>query len=206
MTTRNELISYALDFTSYLLAQLNGINRVILFGSVARGDFGSKSDVDLFIDTKNAKLEKEVLNLAETFHRTQKSKSWKLKGVNNDLSCIVGDLDGEEWKDLKRGMVNNAIILYGKYKAAADKIRQYTLFSFGNIKPESKRVALHRQLFGFEQEKRKYQGLTTKFQLVRLGSGTILAPIEYALELKNVFKERKIPVKLYDVWSDYNLT
>lgn len=205
MINRKELISYALDFTSYLIGQLEGISQVILFGSVARGDFDRQSDVDLFIDTPNPRLEEEVLNLAETFHQIQKAKNWKLKGINNRFSCLVGELDSREWKDLKRGMANNALILYGKYKAAADKIHQYTLLSFRNIKPEGKRVALHRQLFGFKQGKKKYLGLAAKFHSVRLGTGTILAPVEYALEFKKLFKKKKIPVELYDVWSDYSL-
>lgn len=205
MSERNELISYALDFVSYLISQTKGIERVILFGSVARGDFDEESDVDLFVDTKNSKLEKKILKLKDNFEKTEKAKRWSLKGISNPFSCVVGDLDSKEWKDLKRGMVNNGIILYGKYKAIGEKIYQYTLFSFEGIKPESKRVGVFRKLFGFKTGKKKYPGLVGKYEMVRLGKGNLAVPAEKVLEMKKFFKEKKVAVKLYDFWSDYEL-
>jgi predicted nucleotidyltransferase len=205
MNKRNELISYALDFVAYLINKVEGIDRVILFGSVARGDFDEESDVDLFIDTKNKKLESKILRGNNNFEKIEKAKRWKLKGVNNPFSCIVGELDSEEWKDLKRGMINNGVILYGKYKAVSERIYQYTLFSFEGIKPESKRVGIYRKLFGFKAGKKRYPGLVEKYDLIKLGKGNIAVPVERALELKTFFRKRKVLVKLYDFWSDYEL-
>ncbi len=55
MLEKNELIAYASDFVSYLLSKFKEgeINRVILHGSIARGDFDEESDIDLFIDVKD---------------------------------------------------------------------------------------------------------------------------------------------------------
>jgi len=39
MPQKNEIIAYALDFVSYLILKIENINRVILHGSAARGDF-----------------------------------------------------------------------------------------------------------------------------------------------------------------------
>ena len=50
MIEKNELISYALDFVSYLVGKGKNINRIILYGFVARGDFDKESDIGLFID------------------------------------------------------------------------------------------------------------------------------------------------------------
>ena len=54
MIERKSLIGYAAGFVSFIMDSRVGedINRIILFGSVARGDFGKKSDIDLFIDTE----------------------------------------------------------------------------------------------------------------------------------------------------------
>jgi len=49
-------IIYASSFVTYLLAHLknlNNITKIILFGSVARGEATKESDVDLFIEIKN---------------------------------------------------------------------------------------------------------------------------------------------------------
>lgn len=202
---RNEMISYALDFVSYLIGRLASIDRIILFGSVARGDFNRESDIDLFIDTKDKKIEKDVKKLADAYSKTSKARAWQLKGIQNTFSCIVGILDSEEWKDLKRGMVNHGLILYDKYKATAEKIHQYTLFSFENIRPESLRVTVNRALFGFRVKSKKYPGLAERYGLVKLGKGTILVPVEHSLKIKSFFREKKITVKVYDIWSDYKL-
>ncbi len=205
MLNRAELISYALDFVSYLMAWSKDIERVILFGSVARGDFDEESDIDIFIDTSNKKLEEKVLKIIENFGQTQKAKNWELKGVRNHFSCIVGKLDSPEWKDLKRGMANNALILYGKFIASPKKTHHYILFSFEQIRPESKRVGIHRALFGFSRRKKRYKGLADKFGIVKIGKGGILVPVEHALALKQLFKGKKVTVKVYDIWTDYSL-
>ncbi len=203
---RTEMHSYALDFASYLLGNTKGIHRIILFGSVARGDFDQESDIDIFVDTKDKKLEKTIVKLTESFYGTEKAKRWKLKGIASHFSCMVGELDSPEWKDLKRSIINHGIILYGKYIAEAEKVHQYTIFTFGNIAPESKRVVAHRKLFGFNTKKQKYPGLVYTLDVVKLGKGCLLVKAEHVTELKDFFRKNKVAVKLYDVWSDHKLT
>lgn len=206
MNTRNELIGYALDFASYVIEKSEGINKIILFGSVARGDFDTKSDIDIFIDTTHKKLDTQIPKLVESYYATSKAKTWNLKGIKREISCVVGELDSEEWKDLKRAIMNTGIVLYGKYHGAAEKVHQYLILSSGPIRSESRRVSAHRSLYGFTVGKIKYPGLVEKYHTVKLGTGCLLIPIEHALEMKKFFQERKIAVKLYDVWSDSGIT
>ncbi len=205
MLEKNKLISYAMDSASYIISKAEDINRIILHGSITRGDFDEESDVDLFIDAKNKKLEKTISSILENYYKTEIYKKWELKGINSPISVIVGNLDSDEWKDLKRAMMNTGIILYGKYKAEAEKVNHYTLFSFENIKPDKKRVAVHRKLFGFTLNKKNYPGLIEKLNAIKINKGTILVPIEHVAQLKECFQERKITPKLYDFWSDTKL-
>ena len=73
-----DLIAYAMDFSSFLIQKTSGekIKNIILFGSVARGEAGKESDVDLFIDvTKtNPALEKSIRNSSDTFKITNQKK------------------------------------------------------------------------------------------------------------------------------------
>ena len=202
MASQNELISYALDFAAYIISQTAGINRIILFGSVARGDFDQESDIDLFIDTKNKKLEIKMPQIIDSYTHTVKAKSWRLKGVTNDFSCKVGELDSKLWTDLKRAMLTHGIVLYGAYQERAEKVFQYSLFLFDKIKPESKRVSLHRTLFGFRTGSKKYSGLMSKYQFMKIGKGSILVSRQHTLQLKQLFKEKKVSVKIYEIWSD----
>ena len=88
MLNKNELIAYALDFASYLISKVGKIDRIILHGSVARGDFDEESDIDLFIDSRE-KIEKKVNKLIDSYYKTKKFKEWELKGVSNEFSCIA---------------------------------------------------------------------------------------------------------------------
>lgn len=204
MPERNEFIAYAMDFSSYLISKIKEIDKIILYGSVARGDFGEDSDIDLFIDTQK-KTEKKVNKVLENYYKTNKFKEWKLKGIQNPLSIIIGDLNDNEWKNLKRAIINTGIILYGKYKSNVEKINYYTLFSFENIKPDKKRVAVFRKLFGFRMDKKRYSGLIERIKGIRTGKGTVIVPIEYVDKLKRYFQKKRVSVKLYDFWSDTKL-
>ncbi|MBS3080276.1 nucleotidyltransferase domain-containing protein [Candidatus Pacearchaeota archaeon] len=201
MTENNELISYAMDFVSYLLSKVNGINRIILHGSVARGDYVEDSDVDLFVDAKK-NIEKEVNKALENYPKTKKFQEWKFKGIENEISIIIGNLESREWRDLKRSMMNTGIILFGKYKSEVEKVNHYVIFSFENIKPNKKRVLVYRKLFGFKQGKKEYKGLADEIKAIKIGKGALLVPIEHANELKKYLHNIKISLKLYDVWSD----
>lgn len=204
MAKRNELIAYAMDFASYLILKEPGIKRIILHGSVSRGDFDEDSDVDLFIDIleHDKRIDKKINDATDNYYKTKKFKEWELKGINNPISLIIGNLDKEEWKDLKRSIINTGIVLFGKYKEEAEIIKQYTLFSFENIKPDKKRVAVFRKLFGFKLKNKAYPGIISKYGGIRAGKGAVLVPIEHTIELVKYFNEKKVSVKMHDLWSD----
>lgn len=201
MPSKNELISYAMDSASYLIGKFDKIDRIILHGSIARGDFDEESDIDLFIDS-NEKNVKKINKILEDYYKTNKFKEWKLKGIENPISIITGKLDSEEWKDLKRSIINNGIILFGEYTANTEKINSYTLISFDNIKPDKKRIAIYRKIFGFKVGKKEYPGLVQKLNTKKIGKGTILVPSQYVKEFLGYLKSKKVTPKLYDLWSD----
>ena len=205
MAQKNELIAYAMDCASYLISKIEDINKIILHGSISRGDFDEDSDIDLFIDTNNKNAKNKIEKILENYYKTNKFKEWELKSIKNPFSLLVGKLDSEEWKSLKRAIMNIGIILYGKYKSNAEKINQYALFSFENIKPDKKRISIFRKLFGFKMKNKKYAGLVEKINAIKIGKGTLLVPIEHVNELKKYFQDKKVVVKLYDFWTDYKI-
>jgi len=205
MPEKNELLSYAMDFASYIILKTEGIRRIILHGSVARGDFNENSDIDLFFDS-DKNLEEKIKKLAGEYCKTKKFNEWNLKGIENPFSIIAGNLDGKEWKKLKRAIINTGIILYGKYKEDVNKINQYVMLSFENIKPEEKRVSVYRKLFGFNIGKQKYPGLLKEARGVRIGKGVVLIPIENISKIEDYLREKKVSVKIYDVWSDSKIS
>lgn len=202
---KHEIISYAMDFASYLVSRVGGINRIILYGSAARGDFDEESDIDIFLDVSDARVKNRIKNMTENYYATSKFREWKLKGIENNFSVIAGNLESNEWRDLKRAIMNTGIVLYGKYKAEAEKIFQYVIFSIENIKPEKKRVAVYRKLFGFQSGNIKYPGLIEKVQGKKIGKGVIIVPSDKNDELREYLKKKGISTRIYDVWSDDQL-
>lgn len=201
---QNELISYSMDFAAFLVRNLKDTQRIILHGSVARGDFNRDSDIDIFVDA-DEKHNKKIQGLKDNFYKTESAKKGELKGIKNQFSIIVGNLDGKEWKDLKRAIINTGILLYGKYKSNVERVHVYSLFVFENIKPDKKRVAIFRKLFGFKMNKKKYPGLVERLHGVKLGKSAALIPIENAKEIKDYFYKKKINFKVYDLWSDVKI-
>ncbi len=198
----SESIAYAMDFASYLVSKIAKIDCIVLHGSIARGDFDDKSDVDLFIDTREKNSENQIKKAEDDYLKTDKYNRWSLKGYTYPFSLIIGRLDSSEWKDLKRAIANTGIVLYGKYMASAEKTHQYVLISFESIKPESKRITVYRKLFGFTQGKKQYSGLASKALALKIGKSALLIPLSYAKEIINYFYDKKVAIKLYDVWSD----
>jgi predicted nucleotidyltransferase len=196
----NKLIAYALDFTSFLLQKTNykeEIINVILFGSVSRGEAGKESDVDLFLDTvkDNPKLEKECTKILNDFEKSVKYKNyWKPLGVSNQIKLSIGILNN--WKSLKPSIIANGITLYGKFKSEIKEGKHETFFIWENIQPNSTRVLINKQLNGFVQNNKFYEGMVQKYDGERLGKGCIVVPLEHSNLFLKYFHKYNIPVKI----------
>lgn len=201
---KENLISYAMSFVSFLLDEpiSKKIDKIILFGSVARENFDEESDIDLFIDTK-ANIEKEILKISSLFKESETHKKWVLKGLKNEISLKVGNLN--KWQ-LKRDILTDSIILYGKFKEIPEKMEYYLLLtlSFKNFK-KSHQVKLWRRLYGYKQKvgNKVYEtiGLVKKLDGKRIESGIIL-PIKNKKELLDFLNKEKINYNLSEIWSD----
>ena len=151
MIERESLISYAMSFASFLLDSKIGtkISKIILFGSVARGDFDEASDIDIFVDT-NAKIEKDVDRLMTLFMSSKTYEAWKLKGVKNDISVKTGYL--EKWS-LRREIISSGILLYGKYNELPKNAKYYEMIKIDLKKfKTSDQVRIWRKLYGYREK------------------------------------------------------
>ncbi len=201
MLKRNELIGYAMEFSSFLVSKVKEIDKIIVYGSVVKDEFDENSDIDLFIDASD-KFENKIKKSLEDFYKTENYKKWKFKGLDNEISLIVGRIDSEEWKELKRAVITNGITLYGRFSSDIDENKGYALFSFENISPESKRVSIYRKLFGFKLGKKKYVGIIDELNGKRIGKGVVIIPLENSQKLKEILKRKKVEYKIIDLWTD----
>jgi len=205
MKARNNLISFAMAFASYLLQNLkqeSAVRNIVLFGSVARNDFDKESDIDIFIDTKE-EIEKEANDILDSFYSSIiYKKYWKLLGIENEISLKVGDLD--KW-ELKRSIISHGIQLYGKYYSEIEA-RLYSLFVIEFKGKRSEKLKLWRQLYGYSQKikNKQYiqQGLIKEYSIRRIGPAVLLVPIENENKLRQFLTENKISHKVIEIQTD----
>lgn len=197
------LIAYALDFASFLLEKLGKgaekINSIILFGSAARGEASEKSDIDIFIDlaSDEKRTGKTIERVAGEFYESAIfRKYWKLLGIKNEINCVSGRLD--EWKDIKRSIISDGIILYGKYKGQINEGKNYAILSWKSVKPETKRAVFNKKMFGYKQKEKFYSGILQKYSGEKLDN-TVLIPMEHANDAIRLFRKMKITVKIRNV-------
>ncbi len=199
-----ELISYAMDFASFLIQNLKDkekIKSVILFGSVARGEGSKKSDVDIFVDVflKSKTLEKSILEIKESFFDSIKFKDyWEPLGIDNEINVIVGKLDN--WK-LKDSMLGSSIILYEKYSPKLDDGKNKVILFWDAIKNSSRRVMLNKKLLGYSHYGKKYKGLLEIYGGFKLGANVILIPVEQLNLFLKEFRKFNAKVKIKRIFE-----
>lgn len=202
---RNELISYAESFASFLLDSIGSdkIRKIILFGSVARGDFDRESDIDIFIDSTHD-IEDSVRSALKMFRESETNRKWALKGIKNEISVKVGDLD--RWR-LKRSIISSGIMLYGKYTESPKGAKQYLLISLRfKGKKRSEKMRIWRKLYGYRQKlgKRTYEslGLLGKLGGKKIENALILVPMERRNEIIEFLNKHNLKYRVNEVWSD----
>ena len=207
---RNEILSYVCDFVSLLMSNAgNDLKDIILFGSVARGDFDEESDVDIFVNASKEKIihVQGAVNKSVNEFELISSKTWKLKGIDLPIKCIVGDIEAEKWSALRREIISSGICLYGKYKSAQKGLSQRFLFSFGlaNLRHKNQ-VSIVRNIYGYSsgagKKAHKVSGLLEKLGGQKLNPGVVLIPAESYKEFYEFLKSKKVSPKIIEVWAD----
>jgi len=193
--------SYASYFVSYLLFNLRkteNISKIILFGSVAKGQATKDSDVDIFIGVKKKfkGFEKEVFDLEKKFYSSREALIFKSKGIENKINIILGKL--EDWKDLKESIEGTGILLYGNYLSSDVEGKKHVLFYWSKI--WKNRGAFLNRLYGFSSAGRKYAGMIEKLGGKKLGKSSFIIPIEHREEFVKLMKHYEVDVKMIEVW------
>ncbi|MDI6738253.1 MAG: nucleotidyltransferase domain-containing protein [Nanoarchaeota archaeon] len=206
--TRGIIIAYVYDFLSCLFEKKVPVKRIILFGSMARGDFDGESDIDLFIEpkqeSKTKEIEMQIKEIKKEFESV-KEHTWKLKRIDYPIREIVGNLDAPVWKTLKQDIISNGIMLYGKYEAPPKEVRHYALvnYSLESMKQKEKMKFL-RALQGYSAKKNKkvyaQEGLLQRISGKRLAKNIVLIPLEEMAKIKALLDKFKVNAEIREVW------
>ena len=198
-----ELIGYVSAFVSFALPRIEGINEIILFGSVARGESDKNSDIDLFFNIEKNEDEKEIKSVIveelKKFYKSKIAEVWFLKGIKNQINVNVGRLD--EWK-LKRSLISDGICLYGKYKEIPQNMKDFVLFNLEPIKNVAKRNKVIREIFGRQEGKYLKKGILAEFGGKRISPSSFIAPKEHANKIILFLKKEKVNCWFFELWTD----
>ena len=204
---RHDLISYAMNFAAFLIRKKPKIERIILFGSAARGDFDGESDIDLFIDAPLNR--KDIEPILELYEISEENKKYRIEGLKNEIRVKAGKLD--EWKSVERSIISDGILLYGKFKEMPKGINGYILFKMLIGKMERKnKMKVWRRLYGYKQKigKKVYysKGLIEETNGRKLSRGLFTVPTEKSNEIIDFLRKNKVGYEVKEIFSDDSRT
>lgn len=193
----NTLLGFAESFVSFLLqnleeSDLSRISSVLLFGSTARGEARPGSDIDIFVVTGFRGIKGRIEALKERFYESETYRRyWRLIGVKNEIKLICDELSN--WPSLRKSILNDGIVLYGKYAEPVEKQNPHILIWWDRISNQSMRVLLSKQLYGYNLKGKNYKGLLSKTKgCQKIGTNTLLVPIQGFGKFRELFDRHKI--------------
>jgi len=195
-----DLISYAIAFISFVLPKIE-VDEIILFGSTVREEADKDSDIDLFFNVKiNEKEIKHIIkNELEKFYKSILYEQFSLSGIKNPIEIEVGDL--EKWK-VKRSIISEGMVLYGKYKTIPEKLKAYVHFNIKSIKNITKRNYIIRKLFGRKEKLYSSEGILKKLEGKRLSSTSFIILQERSHEIIKILSSEKLDFTFFEFWTD----
>jgi len=202
-----KLLGYTLDFSSFLLEKFGAgsdkIKSIILFGSVARNEETKESDIDLFIET-DENLSSRLEEIKENFYKSIKVKNyWNALNIKNKISLSVGKL--EQWGDLKRSIIANGIVLYGRYFEKPETEQIY-LFIVSPTKNRNKNISIWRQIYGYSQKVKGKSyvklGLLKDLEGRKIAGGAFIVPVQNSSKMIQFLRKASFGFQLIPIWME----
>ncbi|MBI2135617.1 nucleotidyltransferase domain-containing protein [Candidatus Woesearchaeota archaeon] len=211
MNSQNIIFAYLYDFISMLLERkevISNLDMIILFGSMARGDFDDKSDIDLFIEIKNLShkntFEKAVKEVISNFD-IKSEKTWGLKKKYFPIKPIIGRLNEPEWEELHSEIISTGIVIYGKYEKNPSDLQHDALVSYSlNKIMQNKKMNFLRKMYGYKNKKGKMiyvqKGMAEELGAVKVTVNQIKVRVNNLKKVLDILKEFKIPYTVKEIW------
>jgi predicted nucleotidyltransferase len=181
------------------LSQIEDVKAIILYGSLARGEFTSRSDIDLFILTTDDKTQKEVED------RVIEIETEIGRNIQPTIRTIM------ELQKTDTGLLQNIFqegkILYLKEPSdipSAILLQQkpYLIYSFQiSSLPQKGKAKFNRQLYEQTKKDYKYKGLLQELGGQKLSAGCAMIPYEQKERIEKFFKKFKVKFEQLKVWK-----
>lgn len=181
------------------LSAIEDVKAVVLYGSLARGEYTSRSDIDLFILTTEKKTHKNIQDeVIELERETGRNIQPTIRTVEELQKTDTGLLQNifQEGKVLYLGEaadIPSAILLQQK---------PYLIYSFqiSNLNQKEK-VKFNRQFYEQIKTNYKYKGLLQEIGGQKLSAGCVLVPHSERQKLEKFFKKFRVQFNQLKVWK-----
>jgi hypothetical protein len=171
---------------------------------VAQGRGGKDSDIDLFFDTdasesRKRELSSRIRNAISDFHLSQEALKFKMEGISNEISFIVGNLS--EWKNLQRSMSSTGIVLYAKYESKPKKGLNHFIIIFWESGKKGRGAFLNK-MYGYRVKRKRYRGLIEKCGGTKIGKSAVMVPARHKEKFFGALEEYSINYRIIEVFKD----
>jgi len=181
------------------LSRIEDVKVVILYGSLARGEFTSRSDIDLFVLTTDDKTQKEVEDKVIAL------ESEIGKNIQPTIRTIA------ELQKTDTGLLQNIFqegrALYLKEPSdipSAILLQQkpFLIYSFQiSSLPQKDKARFNRQIYEQTKKDYKYKGLLQEIGGQKLSAGCVMVPYEQRERIEKFFKKFKVKFEQVKVWK-----
>ena len=181
------------------LSGIEDVKAVILYGSLARGEFTSRSDIDLFILTTDDETQKEVED------KVIELESEIGRNIQPTIRTVA------ELQKTDTGLLQNIFqegkVLYLKEPSdipSAILLQQkpYLIYSFQiSSLPQKDKARFNRQLYEQTSKEYKYKGLLQEIGGQKLSAGCIMIPHMQKEAIEKFFRKFKVKFEQLKVWK-----
>ncbi len=177
------------------LREISGVETVVLYGSIARGDYGPNSDMDILVivrDRKSARLVREALSEIDLSRPLQPTIR------------TAKQLEQTDFGLLRKIFQEGIVLLCNKPQdlpaAGLLQLKPHILFAF-DLKgvPQKEKARLNRLLYHSKTGGHS-GGLVGEANGRKLGRGCILVPKEAQKKIQSLFNRFKVRAESIDIW------
>ena len=181
------------------LSSIDEIKLVLLYGSYARGDYGPKSDLDLFILTAKTdaveKIHNAIIRIEEKIGKSIQPTIRTEKEFRKTDSGLLQNL-------LREGKI---LFLREFYEISALTLlnqKPFIICTFRiNSLNQRKKAKFNREFYSRTKNKYAYRGLLNKLGGEKLASGCIIVPFQAKNGMEKFFKKHKIVYEIKNIWA-----
>lgn len=181
------------------LLPIEDIRAIILYGSFARKEATSRSDIDLFILTTEKKTEKKI-----------EDKIIRIESeIGRNIQPTIRTL--KELKKTDSGLLQNIFqegkVLYLKEPTdipssmlLEQKPQLIYSFQLSNLN-QNEKAKFNNEFYGRKKEKYSYKGFLQEIGGQKLSAGCVMIPYEQKQRIEKFFKKFKVKFEQLKVWK-----